>query len=110
MTQAIDLTPTQAEVIREVLARHAGRFHRVDVYGSRAQGCALPGSDIDLVVHADDKRVVSDIFFDLDESELSIFADVTLYASAPDALRQEIDLDALTIFPEANAATGEVAA
>lgn len=77
----------------------ARRLHRVDLYGSRVQGRARPGSDIDLAVHTDDPRVVGLIADQLEESELSIFADVTLYSAAPDALRREIDRDAVTIFP-----------
>lgn len=99
MTQEIDLTPTQAAVVHQVLRRVERRVHRVDVYGSRVQGCARPGSDIDLAVHTDDPHVVDLIADQLEESELSIFADVTLYSSAREKLRREIDRVAVTIFP-----------
>lgn len=73
----IDLTDQQRAVLRAVLARYADRIDRVDVYGSRAMGTARPGSDVDLAISG---RVTEEdlaaIRTDLEESELSIFADV----------------------------------
>lgn len=93
MPPEIDLTGPQRAALRAVFVPHAAKLESVGVYGSRAQGRARPGSDVDLVIYgavsADD---VAQMRIDLEESDLSIFADITAYdAIRHPALRQEID-------------------
>ncbi len=89
----IDLTTPQQAALHAVFARYADRLQSVGVYGSRVQGRARPGSDVDLVVYgcvtADD---IAQIRQDLDDSDLSIFSNVTAYESiAHVPLKQQID-------------------
>lgn len=73
----IDLTDRQRAVLRAVFARYADRIDWVDVYGSRAMGTARPGSDVDLAIGGEvTEEDLAAIRTDLEESELSIFADV----------------------------------
>lgn len=73
----IDLTDRQRAVLREVFARYGDRIDWVGVYGSRAMGTARPGSDVDLAVAgAVSEADLAAIRTDLEESDLSIFADV----------------------------------
>lgn len=87
------MTPRQREILRSVFARFADRIESVAVYGSRVQGRARPGSDIDLVVFGSDVRsIIGAITGDLEESELSVFADVVSYDDIRHApLREQID-------------------
>jgi uncharacterized protein len=89
----IDLTQPQRDALHSVFVPFADRIDIVGVYGSRAQGRARRGSDVDLVVYG--KVADADIArmrIDLDESDLSIFADVTAYdAIAHPRLREQID-------------------
>lgn len=80
MTPEIDLTTPQRAALLSVFSPYADRIDTVGVYGSRAQGSARPGSDVDLVVYGRISRSdIADIAHTLDESDLSIFADVIAY-------------------------------
>lgn len=93
MPSAIDLTGPQRAALRAVFAPYAAKLDCVGVYGSRAQGRARPGSDVDLVVYGPvSANDVARLRIDLEDSDLSIFADVTAYeAIVHPALKQEID-------------------
>jgi len=79
------LTPAQRDELLKVFGAFVPAVTRVDVFGSRASGSARPGSDVDLVVDgAVDDAVVARIARALDDSYLSIFADVTSYAALSD--------------------------
>lgn len=93
MQPAIDLTAPQRDALRDVFARFADRLDIVGVYGSRVQGRAQPGSDVDLVVYGRVKpRDVAAMRMALDESDLSIFADVVAYEGVEHPpLRAQID-------------------
>jgi uncharacterized protein len=80
MTPDIDLTDPQRTALLCVFSSYADRIDAVGVYGSRAQRSARPGSDVDLVVYGPVSPTdIADIAHDLDESDLSIFADVIAY-------------------------------
>ena len=89
----IDLTADQRGALRSALARFADLIDTVGVYGSRVQGHARPGSDVDLVLYGPlDARDEADIRTALEDSDLSIFADVVAYDGiGHDALRAQID-------------------
>ena len=98
--RAIDLTAPQLEALRAVFAPLADRFDAIAVYGSRATGCARPGSDVDLVVFGGrGERLIGELTGLLEDSDLSIFADVSSYeAITSEALRADIDRDAVVLF------------
>lgn len=76
-----NLTDLQHEILLETLARFADRIDRVDLYGSRARGDHLPGSDVDLILAGDiDLETLLSIAVALEESWLSINADVQRYS------------------------------
>lgn len=78
---SVVLTPRQRAVLLKAIAAHAPPVERVDVYGSRANGTARLGSDVDLVLAGPiDWTVLGRISRALDESYLSIFADLKAYA------------------------------
>ena len=80
MPSAIDLTAQQRSVLLGVLAQFCPPVERVDVYGSRATGTARPGSDVDLVLAGTiDWSTCARVRGALEESYLSIFADVAAY-------------------------------
>jgi predicted nucleotidyltransferase len=93
LTPEIDLTVAQRDALLAVLSPYADRIETVGVYGSRAQGTARPGSDVDLVVYGRlSRREIAEIIHDLDESDLSIFADVIAYEGVSHApLKAQID-------------------
>lgn len=94
------LTLQQHEVLLRTLAPFADRIERVDLYGSRARGDHYPGSDVDLIVAGDvDLETLLSIAVALEESSLSIFADVQRYSArlAP-AFAQNVERDAKTLF------------
>lgn len=99
MDARIDLTAPQQDALASVFARYARRVDRVSVYGSRARGRARPGSDVDLVVYGTDDRDIAAIKLALEDSELSIFADVVAYERIrSERLREEIDSTAISLF------------
>lgn len=94
------LTPTQYDVLLRTFARFADRVERVDVYGSRARRTHRPGSDIDLIVAGDvDLEDILRIAVALEDSDLSIFADVQRYSDTmTPSFAREIARDATTLF------------
>ena len=81
MNDGIVLTDKQRRDLLTVLGCFAPPITGVDVYGSRARGNARPGSDVDLIVHGDvNLETVLRIASALEDSYLSIGADVTAYA------------------------------
>ena len=68
-------------------------FEMVGVYGSRVQGKARPGSDVDLVIYgAVDAHDIAQMRTDLEESDLSIFSNITAYDKITHpALKAQID-------------------
>ena len=100
MTGPVILTDKQRRDLLAVCGRFAPPITHVDVYGSRARGDARPGSDVDLMlggaVSGGTLRLVARA---LDDSYLSIFADVsayTLLAAGPFA--DEVARTAVTLF------------
>lgn len=100
MPMAEPLTPTQRSVLLAALAGFADTVERVDIHGSRARGTHRPGSDIDLVLAGSlDWRTVARIAGAIEDSKLSIFADVTAYALLEDdSYRGEILRTARPLF------------
>jgi predicted nucleotidyltransferase len=106
MSGPIDLTETQRRRLLEVLGCFAPPVERVDVFGSRVRGAAHPGSDVDLVVAGPvSAETVQRIASALDDSYLSIFADVTAYALLQDDdFAREVRRHAVPLFDAADLA------
>jgi predicted nucleotidyltransferase len=76
------LTTRQRDELLKVFGMFVPAVTRVDIFGSRATGRARPGSDVDLVVDGDiDPATLARMARALDDSYLSIFADVTSYGA-----------------------------
>lgn len=99
--RAIDLSPMQRDVLRAVLARHVAGFRMAAVYGSRAQGRARPGSDVDLAFYGvTSPDLLGRIDLDLMDSDLSIFWNLTAYDGIRDpAFKRQVDQWAVPFFP-----------
>lgn len=97
------LTQQQRTVLLRTIARYAPPVERVDAYGSRANGTARPGSDIDLVLAGDiDRTMLACISATLDGSYLSISADVKAYdLLGEDGLRDQGLTTAIPLFDRA---------
>ena len=93
MPPDIELTVPQRAALRAVFSPFAERIETVGVFGSRVQGTARAGSDVDLVVYGGVTRDdIAEIANRLEESDLSIFADVVAYESVSHtALKSQID-------------------
>lgn len=100
VTPEIDLTEAQRGALHDVFRRHIDRLETVSVYGSRAQGTARPGSDVDIVLYG--RVTPSDIATmasDLEDSALSIFADIVAYdLITHEGLKRQIDRFAKPLF------------
>ena len=103
MPQPDYLTEQQYQALRRSLAPFARLLERVDVYGSRARGTHRPGSDIDLIVLGPVQlEDLLRIAVALDESDLSISADVTRYSEQlSPAFTAEVARDARPLFTQA---------
>ncbi len=87
MRESILLTDKQRHDLLSVFGCFAPPVTRVDVYGSRATGSARVGSDVDLVVDGPvQPDTVAWIAAALEDSYLSIAADVTAYCMLSDDL------------------------
>ncbi len=104
MPLEIDLTAPQRTALHAVFSRFSDRIEGVGVYGSRAQARAQPGSDVDLVVYGTvTERDLSEMRMSLEESDLSIFADVVAYECIKHPkLREQIDKWAKPLFHRAD--------
>lgn len=93
MLPDIKLTQPQRSALHAVFAPFADRIETVGIFGSRVQGTARAGSDVDLVVYGGVSRDdIAEITSRLEESDLSIFADVVAYESVSHkALKLQID-------------------
>ncbi len=96
----IELTQRQRQALLAALAPFAEAFEDVSAFGSRVVGTSRPGSDIDLVFYGvSDESVVARLREALEESDLSIFADVHSYEEIDHApLKAEIDRWAKPLF------------
>lgn len=97
------LTEQQRRVLADVLGRFAPPVQRVDVHGSRANGTARPGSDVDLVLAGPlDASALSRASAALAESYLSIGADLSAYALLADGpFRDRVLATAVPLFDAA---------
>lgn len=95
-----NLTQQQHDTILGALAPFADKIERVDLYGSRARGDHQPGSDVDLIVAGKiDLETLLAMAVALDESYLSIFADIQRYSDRLDpAFSSNVARDARLLF------------
>jgi uncharacterized protein len=98
--QEIDLTDSQRLALYSVFSRHHEHIDMVAVYGSRVQGRARAGSDVDLVIYGTiDADEIDAINHEIAESDLSIFWDLKAYDQINHReLKAEIDRWARPLF------------
>lgn len=92
MSQPIDITPEQRELIVSLLSRHLPNTNAW-AYGSRARWTSRPESDLDMVVFArpHQARGVSDLREAFDESTLPFRVDLFVWDEVPESFREEIE-------------------
>ena len=91
----LDLRPEWLEIVRDLIAVHLPGVE-VLAYGSRVQGTAHDGSDLDLVVRNPDGTVVPSMMLEglreaVSQSNLPILVDVLDWARIPQSFRKEIE-------------------
>lgn len=91
MTDALNITPEQRDILRAILSQCIpGRT--VLAYGSRVKGTARSNSDLDLVVltPAYERPLVSELKEALDESNLPFLVDVLVWDEVPESFHCNI--------------------
>ncbi|MDR3117340.1 MAG: nucleotidyltransferase domain-containing protein [Puniceicoccales bacterium] len=92
---AIDLSPEQMRLVREILDRHlADSGAAVYAFGSRARGTARKFSDLDLAVDIPGGipgRMSLALKGDFEESNFPYFVDIVDYHRCDEPFRQIID-------------------
>ena len=104
----LDLPPAHRRMLIELLATHAPDAE-VWAYGSRVNGQAHDGSDLDLVVRNPDRldapqtrlHLLRDA---LTESDLPILVEVLDWARIPEDMRREIERQHVVVVAPAHAA------
>ncbi|MFA7405607.1 MAG: nucleotidyltransferase domain-containing protein [Pelobacteraceae bacterium] len=99
----LDLRPEWLAIVRRILADHLPDAEVV-AYGSRVNGTAHDGSDLDLVVRnrlnpllpVRNLGAVRDTF---SESNLPILVDIQDWALIPDSFKEEISHSGFVVFP-----------
>jgi uncharacterized protein len=91
----LDLRPEWLDMLRDLIAAHLPGVE-VLAYGSRVQGTAHDGSDLDLVLRNPDGTALplmtlEDFREALSESDLPILVDVLDWARIPESFRKEIE-------------------
>jgi uncharacterized protein len=91
----LDLRPEWMNMLRDLIATHLPGVE-VLAFGSRVQGTAHDGSDLDLVLRNPDGTALplmalEDFREALSESDLPILVDVLDWARIPESFRKEIE-------------------
>ena len=90
----LDLRPEWLEMVRDLVGAHLPGVE-VLAYGSRVQGGAHDGSDLDLVLRNPDGKAVPSVMLEdfreaVAQSNLPILVDVLDWARIPESFRKEI--------------------
>ena len=104
----LDLPPAYRRMLIELLATHAPDAE-VLAYGSRVNGQAHDGSDLDLVVRNPDRPAAPQTRLHLlrdalTESDLPILVEVLDWARIPEDMRREIERQHVVVVAPAHAA------
>jgi type I restriction enzyme S subunit len=87
---AIDISPEQWEIVRDVLQKHIPQ-HEVWAFGSRAKGTSKPYSDLDLAVITPlPSALVAVLADDFSHSDLPWKVDVVDWTTTSDVFRKII--------------------
>jgi predicted nucleotidyltransferase len=100
VTKAIDLSPGEIAIVRDILRAHLPSGTRAWVFGSRATGSARQYSDLDLALEADTLlgfAVLGDVAEALSESDLPYKVDVVDLRSADPAFRAIVEPDMVAL-------------
>lgn len=100
MTAAIDLTPTQLAIVRDILRATVPAGTRAWVFGSRATASARRYSDLDLALEGTtplDSSVMGVLAEALSHSDLPYKADIIDLRSIDPAFRTMIEPDMIAL-------------
>lgn len=105
----LDLNPRYLVLLQELMARHLHPTVAVWAYGSRVNGNAHDGSDLDLVLRSPDLQALPSHMIGrfreaLTESNLPIFVDVHDWALLPPSFHPRILTRYEVLLPGASAA------
>ena len=100
MTKTIDLSESEATIVRDILRAHLPPGTRAWVFGSRASASARRYSDLDLALEAEkplSPDVLSDVREALSESDLPYKVDMIDLRSIDAAFRAIIEPDMVAL-------------
>jgi predicted nucleotidyltransferase len=100
VTKAIDLSPAELSIVREILRSHLPPGTRAWVFGSRATASARRYSDLDLAIEGEKPLsldVMGDMAEALSESDLPCKVDVIDLRSVDPAFRALIEPDMIAL-------------
>jgi predicted nucleotidyltransferase len=100
VTKAIDLSPAELSIVREILRSHLPPGTRAWVFGSRATASARRYSDLDLAIEGEKPLsldVMGDMAEALSESDLPCKVDVIDLRSVDPAFRALIERDMIAL-------------
>lgn len=95
----LDITPTELEIVRTILARHATELE-VRAFGSRVSGPAKKFSDLDLAIMGEtplSASMLADLEEDFRESDLPFKVDVVDWATTKENFRRIIEQEYVVV-------------
>ena len=98
----LDLTPAHREIIMDIARRYLAGF-RVIAFGSRVQGRARPGSDLDLCIIGNNPLPDASrrhLMAEFDDALLPFRVDIVEWHDLPSSLQAQIDRDHIPLFPD----------
>ena len=107
ISEAVTLTARERATVASIVTRFADRIGPVRVFGSRANGRARPGSDLDLAFYPPfSQRDLYDLMEEFEQSDLPITVDlIDMQTLSSDPLRQQIERYAIPLFEPSDAET-----
>ena len=95
----IDLTPSQKEIIIELLQKHLPDT-QVWAYGSRINGKARPSSDLDLVafISPEQRESFFELKDDFEESDLPFRVDLFIWDEIPNQFQENIKQEHIVLY------------
>src|SRR5438477_6705999 len=100
MTAPIDILPDHLVIVQNILRKYLPAYSKVWVFGSRAKGTARKFSDLDLVIDSGkplSSTVMTNITFDLEESDLPYKVDVVDWAVIDRSFQKRIHAERIII-------------
>jgi len=101
MKPSIDIQANHLKIVQDILQKYLPAQTTVFAYGSRARKTAKPFSDLDLMIDAGKplpSSILTDIAFDLEESDLPYKVDLVDQAVLSESFRKAIQSDQVIIW------------